>query len=88
MFKSISIYSCWNWYNNKKLLNNSAYITGHSLGGVLSLLSGIILSIGNINTYVVTFGQPRVGNDDFNKFNAFLGKMNEFETSALASLLL
>lgn len=65
-------------YNNKKLLNNSAYITGHSLGGVLSLLSGIILSIGNINTYVVTFGQPRVGNDDFNKLLYLLLNNNTY----------
>ena len=65
-------------YNNKKILKNSAYITGHSLGGVLSLLSGIILSIGNINTYVITFGQPRVGNDDFNKLLYMLLNNNTY----------
>ena len=54
-------------YNSKKLL-----ITGHSLGGAIStLLNFDVLYNGlEYKTYLITFGSPRVGNQNFvNEFN-------------------
>ena len=48
-----------------------------SLGGVLALLSGLTLSISNINTNIITFSHPRIGNDDFNKLLYILLKKNK-----------
>jgi len=47
-------------------------ITGHSLGGALSILCAIdLVKTGIVNankTKVINFGQPRVGNEDFAKY--------------------
>ncbi|PRP83560.1 hypothetical protein PROFUN_09109 [Planoprotostelium fungivorum] len=48
------------------------FITGHSLGGALAVLSAVDLQLRGYNiTGVATFGQPRVGLQDFiNYFNS------------------
>ncbi|CAG8609990.1 2864_t:CDS:2, partial [Ambispora gerdemannii] len=49
--------------------NYSIGVTGHSLGGALALLTGVSLKVripalvSNDDLFVVTFGQPRIGND-------------------------
>ena len=51
---------------------NSFALTGHSLGGALSVMAAAYLqSLYNTVDYLYTMGQPRVGND---KFAAFMTK--------------
>lgn len=53
------------------LENRPIWITGHSLGGAMALLAGQRLIAENFssksNTFVVTFGQPRVGDAEFSQ---------------------
>jgi triacylglycerol lipase len=55
-----------------ELLNNhkeNLWITGHSLGGALAVLSSSrLMNQGIVPRYLCTFGQPRVGNSEFTKF--------------------
>ena len=49
--------------------DKSILITGHSLGGAMALLFAIqLILMGYKNVQLITFGQPRVGNEDFNFF--------------------
>lgn len=44
------------------------YVTGHSLGGALATLVGMALKrVEGVQTHVVTFGSPRVGDQEFVK---------------------
>jgi len=46
-------------------------LTGHSLGGALAVLCGSYLHFSGINSRIVTFGAPKVGDQTFS--NAFNG---------------
>eukprot|EP00823_Brevimastigomonas_motovehiculus_P007207 TRINITY_DN6205_c0_g1_i1.p1 TRINITY_DN6205_c0_g1~~TRINITY_DN6205_c0_g1_i1.p1 ORF type:complete len:327 (+),score=39.64 TRINITY_DN6205_c0_g1_i1:39-983(+) len=49
---------------------NEIHITGHSLGGALARLCAIALSrLGIVGTSIYTFGEPRVGNQEFVDFS-------------------
>ncbi|KAI5293791.1 hypothetical protein KEM52_005230 [Ascosphaera acerosa] len=43
-------------------------IIGHSLGGAVATLAGVECALRGWAPHVITFGQPRVGNDEFSKF--------------------
>lgn len=43
-------------------------LVGHSLGGALAALAGIDMQLRGWNPLVTTFGQPRVGNENFVNF--------------------
>lgn len=57
--------------------DSKIYITGHSLGGALAVISApeIKEAFGNI-TEVLTFGQPRVGNSEFAAWYASVATLN------------
>jgi triacylglycerol lipase len=58
--------------------SRTIWVTGHSLGGALSQLAAARLSREGFNIKsVYTFGQPRIGNDEFS---------NEFESSFKGSV--
>lgn len=43
-------------------------LTGHSLGGAVAALAGLEMLLRGWGPQVTTFGEPRVGNDDFVRF--------------------
>jgi hypothetical protein len=50
--------------------NKDVYVSGHSLGGALAVLSGFdIAAHTGRNITLITFGQPRVGNSAFRKMS-------------------
>lgn len=46
--------------------NYQFWITGHSLGGAMALLSGLEYKLNNYNPILITAGSPKVGNSNFN----------------------
>ena len=52
----------------KKYPNARVIVTGHSLGGAMSNLAAIDLSLLNLNVNIYTFGSPRTGNKMFAEF--------------------
>nr|CDX09897.1 lipase [Yarrowia alimentaria] len=54
-------------------------VTGHSLGGAVALLYGISLRVNGRDPLVVTFGQPRVGNEAFANYvdSLFFPSLND-----------
>jgi len=68
-----------------KYKTNKLLITGHSLGGALStLLAFDLLYVQNSNMAIqlITFGSPRVGNEDFvstfNNFNIYANRVTHY----------
>ena len=53
---------------SKKYPNARVIVTGHSLGGAMSHLAAIDLSVLNLNVSIYTFGSPRTGNKMFAEF--------------------
>lgn len=49
----------------RKLRTSHLTVTGHSLGGALSTLTALVASFAGIDTQVMTFGSPMVGNRAF-----------------------
>jgi hypothetical protein len=63
-------------YVNK---NDKIIFTGHSLGGAIACLASFFFKRDGFNVTCVTFGQPRVGNDEFKAaFNKLGLKMYRF----------
>ena len=44
-------------------------MTGHSLGGALAQLTGLRLSLIGTHVYMISFGQPKIGNEAFSLFS-------------------
>lgn len=57
---------------------NSVRVSGHSLGAACAHVMGTYLAAkrSDINVQVVTFGQPRVGNDGFKSFSESLSNLS------------
>lgn len=65
------------YYLDEQRCGRELWITGHSLGGALATLAAVRLLLQRRQQVsgVYTFGQPRVGDDEFaNNFNRGLGK--------------
>lgn len=64
--------------NLRALHRNAAiYITGHSLGGAIAVLSTLeVKSLFGGPTELYTFGQPRVGNSEFAKYFSTIVNLN------------
>jgi predicted lipase len=44
-------------------------VTGHSLGGALAELTGLRLSLAGTHVYMISFGQPKIGDEAFANFS-------------------
>ena len=64
-------------YREKPQNDNHLIFTGHSLGGALATISTVYygLQYPDMNITCITFGSPRVGNNDF--VNLFDNRVNE-----------
>lgn len=53
--------------------NDKVFITGHSLGGAMAIITGLLIPVDMppLDVNVVTFGSPKIGDNDFvNKANS------------------
>lgn len=59
---------CEKIYNDIPLSATKIYITGHSLGGALATVFYSFVKKCNIDSELITFGSPRVGDSEFAKY--------------------
>ena len=69
---------------SNKYKTNNIIITGHSLGGAISTLLNFDILYNNLpyKTNLITFGSPRVGNqnfvNEFNKYNTYSKRITHY----------